>query len=406
VAAALGVQPVPERQTETYLLVLPWAPHHQGGVSAVVKHLQEEIGRQGWMRPRVAVNSWGDRVALERDDAVYLRLSLLGGTGPGALVKGLLQAPRVLWGTHRLLRERRVAVVNFHYPGLAALGVAILRRLGLFRGRLLLSYHGTDVRPASDRVERACLSFVLRAADALVACSGSLADRMAETLHVPRSRIHVVHNGVSREVFRPDAELPRTGRLAGLPERYLLSVGAFVPRKSHVTLLGAFRRLAGRYPDLGLVLAGADGRERPVIEELIAARGLNPRVSVRVGLGEEEVAYLLARAAVCVQPALAESFPLALLEAGAAGAPVVASSIAGHQELVADAVTGLLFPPRDEARCAEAIARMLDDPAGAARMAAALRQRVLPRFTWAGCAQEYRRLAAGAGGPAAASVEP
>jgi glycosyltransferase involved in cell wall biosynthesis len=114
-----------------------------------------------------------------------------------------------------------------------------------------------------------------------------------------------------------------------------------------------------------------------------------------VGLNQEQVAWLLANCCMCIQPALAESFPLAVLEAAASGALVIASRIPGHDEIIDEGVNGLMFPVRDAEACAAAIEAMLADPAKARAMADTLRTKVVTRFSWSACADAYRSLAVG-----------
>jgi glycosyltransferase involved in cell wall biosynthesis len=143
---------------------------------------------------------------------------------------------------------------------------------------------------------------------------------------------------------------------------------------------------------LHLCIAGADGDERRAVENTARAHGLSERVHLFADLDQFQVALLLSKASVCVQTSLAESLPLAVLEAGATGTPMVASDIPGHRDLVRDGQTGTLFPSGDPSACADAIAAMLDDPDTAARMAAEQRARVRKDLTWVSSVQQYERL--------------
>jgi glycosyltransferase involved in cell wall biosynthesis len=267
----------------------------------------------------------------------------------------------------------------------------VLKRLGLFRGQLVLSYHGTDVAQSSGRIESLIQAFVLHSADHLVSCSNSLGERMSSQFAVPASRIKVILNGVDASVFdgigRPDASLPRP-----LPSTFIVNVGSFIPRKNHALLLRAFALLKDRYPSLHLCIAGADGDERRSVENAVREHGLSERVHLFVDLDQFQVARLLSKATLCIQTSLAESFPLAVLEAGASGVPIVASDIPGHQELVLNGRTGSLFPLGDPAACADALAAVLDDPDAASRMAAEQKARVRKDLTWVSSMQQYERL--------------
>jgi glycosyltransferase involved in cell wall biosynthesis len=312
------------------------------------------------------------------------------------VLKAGVAAPLRLWHTFRLLRKYNAQAVNFHFPGIAPFGVAVLRRLGLFRGKLILSYHGTDVAPPSSHIESLIRAFMFRSADHVVACSDGLAKRMSSQFAIPVSRIDVILNGVDASVFdgigRSGVSLPQL-----LPSTFVLNVGAFIPRKNHTLLLRAFALLKDRYPALHLCIAGADGDERGIVEEAVRAHGLSERVHLFVDLDQFQVALLLSKATLCIQTSLAESFPLALLEAGASGTPIVASDIPGHQELVFDGRTGRMFALGDPAACADAIAAMLDDPDAAARMATEQKARVRRELTWVSSMQQYERLVCSTG---------
>jgi phosphatidylinositol alpha-mannosyltransferase len=163
------------------------------------------------------------------------------------------------------------------------------------------------------------------------------------------------------------------------PGRRLLFVGRLDERKGFRIAAEAFARLAADRPDLRLVAAG-DGPERS------AAMRLHPDVSERIAfLGSvpnEDLPPIHAACDVFVAPNLGgESFGIVLVEAMAAGLPVVASAIPGFTEVVRDGVHGLLVPPRDAPATAAAIARILDDPALAARLGSSGRERSLG-YSW------------------------
>jgi len=378
-------------QRPSYLLVLPWELHIVGGVNGVVRNLTKAMMEEGTLEPLIGVNSWEDSTPGRSADSFRFRFSIFGSMSALGLLKAIVVAPLRLWHTFRLLQKCNAQAVNFHFPGIAPFGVAVLKHLGVFRGKLILSYHGTDVAPLNGRIESLVRAFVLWSADHLVACSHGLAERMSSQFAIPASRIDVILNGVDASVFdgigKPDTILPRP-----LPATFVVSVGAFIPRKNHTLLLRAFALLKDRYPALHLCIAGADGNERRVVEDAARAHGLSGRVHLFVDLDQFQVALLLSKATLCVQTSLAESFPLAVLEAGASGIPIVVSDILGHQEMVSNDRTGRLFPLGDPTACANAIAAMLDDPDAAARMAAEQKARLRKDRTWVSCVQQYERL--------------
>jgi len=197
-----------------------------------------------------------------------------------------------------------------------------------------------------------------------VAPSGFLRDRVVEG-GLPADRVRVLANPV------PAAEQPRRAR-AEPP--YVLYAGRLVAEKGVDVLLDA----AGRLPGGVRVRLAGSGR----IEQHVRARVAAERLPVDVlgPLPPEDVAAQLRGAAAAVLPALWwENCPMAVLEAGAQGVPVVATSVGGIPELVDDGVTGLLVPPGDPAALAGASTSLVEHPGTAARLGAAAWARVRER---------------------------
>jgi glycosyltransferase involved in cell wall biosynthesis len=140
------------------------------------------------------------------------------------------------------------------------------------------------------------------------------------------------------------------------------------PEKDHTSLLRAFATLRRRYPGARLVLAGA-GPERERLEGLATSLGIDGSVEF---LGHvDDVRPVHARLDVYVQSSHVEGMPVAVLEALAAGIPVVAARVGGNEEAVVDGVGGVLVPPQRPEAIVEAVSRIVDQPALAREMAAA-----------------------------------
>ena len=214
---------------------------------------------------------------------------------------------------------------------------------------------------------------------ALVVPTAAVADDLPRHV-VCRAAVHVVGAGVSAAVVRPP-EQPHAAAIAarlGLPPRYLLAVGTVEPRKGIDTLLAA---LAGpTAPDLPVLLAGQQGWGRVQPAELARRAGLDPgRVRVLGRISDAELAVVLHRAAVFVAPSQAEGFGLPMLEAMAAGVPVVHSDVPALLEVAAGA--GVAFERTNPDALAAALRRVLSDPAQTSVMITAGRRRA-QRFTW------------------------
>jgi glycosyltransferase involved in cell wall biosynthesis len=204
--------------------------------------------------------------------------------------------------------------------------------------------------------------------------------------------MHVVHCGVEPDRYAPDP--------ARAPGKRLLFVGRLAAVKGLPVLFEAVAALRARHPDLALDLVG-DGAERPALEALATRLGIAEATRFLGYRSQDEVAARLAETDLFVLPSFAEGVPVVLMEALAARVPVVATRVAGVGELVEDGASGLTVPPGDATALAEAIDRLLADPALRARMGEAGRARVVADFD---ATREARRLlallrAAMTGGP-------
>ncbi|MAL27555.1 MAG: colanic acid biosynthesis glycosyltransferase WcaL [Croceicoccus sp.] len=192
-------------------------------------------------------------------------------------------------------------------------------------------------------------------------------------------RLHIVHCGVDPDRYDP-AHIRDPGREAG---RNVLFIGRLAAAKGVPILLDAFARLHAAHPDARLTLVG-DGPARPVLEARARDLGLGGAVRLTGALSQDEVTAELARADLFALPSFAEGVPIVLMEAMAAGLPVLATAIAGIPELVEDGVSGRLVAPGDTSGFAAAMADLLADPARARAMGRAGRQKVAAEFSIAG----------------------
>jgi len=203
----------------------------------------------------------------------------------------------------------------------------------------------------------------------------------------------IVPNGVDVARFRdaPPADLG--------PGTKLLFVGRLDPRKGFPIAMAAFRELADDRADLRLIVVG-DGPERGAVQTL--PHEMRERVRFLGSVPNDRLPPIHAACDVYLGTSVGgESFGVVLVEAMAAGLPVVASDIAGYDEVLEDGVQGLRVPPRDPALVAAAVARILDDPSLASRMGEAGRERAI-EFSWERIAPRltslYERAIATTGG--------
>jgi glycosyltransferase involved in cell wall biosynthesis len=226
-------------------------------------------------------------------------------------------------------------------------------------------------------VLRAVLDFAgHRATNLYVTNSRALGAELVRAEGVPAGRIATIPNGV---------ELPaRTADPSRRPARGVV-VANLIAYKGHADLVEALALLT-EPPEVRLV---GEGPERARLTALIRARGLEHVVTLAGA--EPDARARLADYQFAVLPSHAEGLPNAVLEAMAAGLPVVATSVGGVPEVLTDGVTGLLVPPHDPAALATAIARLVGDPDLRRAMGAAGR-RAAARLSVDECAARHEAV--------------
>ena len=381
-----------------YLFFVPWDLDHPGGVNQVVANLHDEMARAGEFAPLILVNEWAAARAVEKRVngrlTIYFRLTSPwpDGTLLG-LCKWLVMSPMMFVGLWRICRRHRVKVFNVHYPTLTAFPVAVLRALRLYRGKLLLSFHGLDLAWAarSQPVDRSLWRFVLRQSDAAVACSSAFGDEV-ERFTGGAARVVVIRNGLDAERFvrSSDNGSERLDRLAG--RKFILAVATFERKKGLDVLLRAFAQVRRLHPGIALALVGRRAEETPELHALCASLELDQDVEFFENVPHAEINSFFGRATVFCLPSRAEPFGIVLLEAGAFRLPVVASSVGGIPEIIDDEETGLLVPPDDPSALAEAIVRMLEDSRFAQAAGDRLNARVRAEFSWTRAYESYKAL--------------
>ena len=185
-------------------------------------------------------------------------------------------------------------------------------------------------------------------------------------------KLHVVHCGIEPAKFTAPGPPPSGGP-------YLVAIGRLAEQKGFSLLVEAVSQAAATHPDLHLTLVG-DGPLRKDLEKAIAKEGLSHKITLAGWQDEAGVQSALAKAQALILPSFAEGLPMVVMEAMAAGRPVIATAIAGVPELVVSGETGWIVPAGDAAALTEAIAALARTPqAELIKMGSAARDRVLQR---------------------------
>lgn len=274
---------------------------------------------------------------------------------PGG-IPAALAGSRWMWGVLPLylaalffasLRvARRVELIHANWAVTGALAGLAGR---LARRPVVTTLRGSDVaRAGRGAVDRLLLRMALRFSDRVVTVSESLREELMRLFPVDPAKVTVISNGVEASLLSLDAGSGEEG-LA------VVTVCNLIPAKGVATIIEALDACEG----VTLHVVG-DGPQREALAALAARLGVAERVRFHGKVAPARVADRLARADAFVLASESEGRPNAVLEALAAGVPVVATDIDAVREIVGDGDNGLLFAPGDAAALAERLNRLRD----------------------------------------------
>lgn len=222
-----------------------------------------------------------------------------------------------------------------------------------------------------------------------VCVSQAVADFSVSEARLSSATLVVISNGV--DVGRFEGANPADLSVFGIPPRsqVFLTIGRIDRQKGLSDLIEAAVLVVPKHPQAHFLLAG-EGPERSAIERQIRDKGLND--CVHLAGWRADVPELLAAGDALVLPSLWEGMPNVILEAMAAGLPVVATRVEGTAELVVDGRTGLLTARQSPRELAAALERLLTDPASARMMGRAGQERAKAEFSWGKMVSRYEQL--------------
>ncbi len=336
-------------------LVSPYDYAFPGAVADHVRHLAAQLGERGHDVRVIAPCSDAVRVSDERFIPMGRPVPIPSGGSVARVSLSVWLAPK----TKSLLRDEAFDVVHLHEPFSGVLPLTVLELSETANVATFHSYHGTRLwtRPTVSLANR-----YFRRLQGCIAVSEPARDFISS--HFPGG-YEIIPNGIQVGTYSNGA-LPYEHLRDGMVN--ILFVGRLERRKGLKYLLGAFAKLKWSWPNLRLLVVGPgslDGDSARMIGE----RNIKDVVFTGAVSEEEKVRYYKTADIFCTPATGRESFGVVLLEAMAAGKPIVATEIEGYSSVITHGKEALMVPPKSEEGLADAIAILLKDPGLARRLA-------------------------------------
>ncbi|MEW6997247.1 glycosyltransferase [Colwelliaceae bacterium BS250] len=228
-----------------------------------------------------------------------------------------------------------VLLASWAYPE----GVVTACLSKLLGKEFFIKVHGSDINDTCRHPLRAKqIVWACNRAQGVIAVSEALKKRLV-TLGVKKDKIHLIYNGVDKEIFYVEQHINR--------QNYLLYVGNLKANKGVIELISAFVALRAKHPNLTLKVAGT-GAMLSVMQEQVVQAGLHAAVDFLGSVAHNSIADLIRPARLVVLPSYAEGVPNIILESVACGTPVVATTVGGIPEVV-NSKMGVLVAPKNVA---------------------------------------------------------
>jgi glycosyltransferase involved in cell wall biosynthesis len=343
---------------------------HDYGIGTYVRNLVGQLAKRDGRDQYVLICG--------RDDAAYVRG--LGGRFE-ALVEGA--------GNYSIAEQfsipvalKRARVDLFHAPHYVVSPFTSCATVVTIHDCIHLRFPQYLPNRAAHLYAKGMMRMAARRARRILTVSHASKDDILRYLKVPAAKVEVIYNALDERLATPppEAEITRVRERYQLRSSFVLYAGNIKPHKNVDRLIEAFAILRkGRRDDLKLLIIGDEISKYPNLRRLVHRYQLHQHVRFFGFVPDETLAVLYRLAAVFVFPSLFEGFGLPPLEAMASGTPVVTSNVSSLPEVVGDAA--LLIDPMNAGAIADAMRRVLDDPALRADLIRRGCQRV-KAFSW------------------------
>jgi glycosyltransferase involved in cell wall biosynthesis len=269
-------------------------------------------------------------------------------------------------------------------------GLFVLAACAFSHAAVIIHYHGgdsfVDFRRNADKIMKFFVRFVLARVNVAIVVGESLRGVFGSDV----KRVVAVHNGIT---FTPSLEAHRRRNGQFVRISFLSNL---VESKGILDFIEAARIVLRQYSNLQFHIAGAWWNQEPMTRRRVEELTRSPRTDERIHFhgplsGTEKEKFFL-DTDIFVFPTWSDSFGLVILEAMAAGCPVISTRVGAIPEVVVDGVTGILVEKQNPQQLADAIVRLVDDPALRQRMGEAGRKRFEEHYTFERCAERLIKV--------------
>lgn len=283
-----------------------------------------------------------------------------------------------------LLKKERVDAIHAHEFTANAYGTALGK---LVNTPVVATIHGKNYY--CEQVKRRIAYRWVSRVSTMVAVSDDLRQFLVERVGIAQERVRVIYNGVDVSTPSDPVQIASVRSELGLGrwETVIGAVGSLYPVKGHSYLIRALPSILKEYPKVLLLIVGRGELENELKAEVV---GLNLQDHVRFLGFRNDVHTLLSAMDIFVMPSLSEGLSMAILEAMAAGLPVVATKVGGNPEIVQDGETGFLVPPENSDLLAERVVDLLRNPRRARDFGDRGKRRVTERFSLSAMVDAYQ----------------
>lgn len=282
---------------------------------------------------------------------------------------------KAIWKLHQYLQENHVIIVHTHCPSPDFYGklAALLARIPLVFSTI---HNVQGYRAFNEKILKNLTT-------KYVTISKTVRQYAASQLNIPLAKIEVIYNAIDMDRFTRtavDCEVTLKELRIANGRKIITTIGRLTQQKGHLYLLEAAEAVVKEFPNVHFLIVGDEFAEPDLsgyLRKKVEIKNMQDKI-LFTGV-HTDIPEILSITDVFVLPSLWEGLPVALLEAMAAGVPVIATSVGSNPEVVVDGMNGFLIPPRNPQTLAQRIKELLGDPEKAKRIGAK-GQRIIRKF--------------------------